>query len=42
LHLKHNQEGKGFEPEKEFLAALKAVHGVSQIETQTYTITPIL
>eukprot|EP00601_Ochromonadales_sp_CCMP2298_P007058 CAMPEP_0173207946 /NCGR_PEP_ID=MMETSP1141-20130122/22226_1 /TAXON_ID=483371 /ORGANISM="non described non described, Strain CCMP2298" /LENGTH=119 /DNA_ID=CAMNT_0014134309 /DNA_START=61 /DNA_END=420 /DNA_ORIENTATION=+ len=34
-------EAKGFAPEAEFLAALKAVGGVSQMETQTYTIMPV-
>jgi len=31
-------EGKKFEPEMEFLAKLKAIEGVSQLETQTYTL----
>jgi hypothetical protein len=30
-------EEKGFEPESDFLAALKEIDGVSQIETQTIT-----
>mmetsp|Transcript_50055 Transcript_50055/g.112460 ORF Transcript_50055/g.112460 Transcript_50055/m.112460 type:complete len:113 (+) Transcript_50055:91-429(+) len=31
-------EEKQFEPEKEFLEALGEIHGISQIETQTYTL----
>ena len=31
-----------FAPEEEFLAALKAINGVSTLETQTYTIMPVL
>jgi hypothetical protein len=30
-------EEKGFAPEEEFLAKLKAIDGVSQVETQTIT-----
>jgi hypothetical protein len=31
-----------FAPEEQFLAALKAINGVSTIETQTYTLMPVL
>mmetsp|Transcript_99538 Transcript_99538/g.287322 ORF Transcript_99538/g.287322 Transcript_99538/m.287322 type:complete len:115 (-) Transcript_99538:99-443(-) len=31
-------EAKKFEPEEEFLTALKDIEGVSMIETQTYTL----
>jgi len=31
-------EGKSFAPEADFLAKLKAIDGISQIETQTYTL----
>ena len=31
-----------FAPEEEFVAALKAINGVSTLETQTYTIMPVL
>jgi len=30
-------EGKGFAPEEEFLKKIKAIEGVSQVETQTIT-----
>jgi hypothetical protein len=35
-------EAKGFAPEADFLAAVKAIGGVSQVETQTYTIEPVI
>lgn len=35
-------ESKGFAPENDFIAAIKAVDGVSQLETQTYTIMPVV
>ena len=35
------QEGKKFSPEAEFLSAVKAIPGVSQVETQTYTLMPV-
>jgi len=31
-------EGKEFAPEKDFLAKLGAIEGISQVETQTYTL----
>mmetsp|Transcript_29248 Transcript_29248/g.58983 ORF Transcript_29248/g.58983 Transcript_29248/m.58983 type:complete len:113 (+) Transcript_29248:119-457(+) len=31
-------DAKGFEPEKEFLDELKKIDGITQIETQTYTL----
>eukprot|EP01036_Dinobryon_divergens_P024105 gene24105-32522_t len=34
-------EEKGFAPESDFIAAIKAVPGVTQLETQTYTIMPV-
>lgn len=34
-------EAKAFSPEKEFLEKLAGIKGVSQIETQTYTIMPL-
>merc|ERR1712139_374337 len=34
-------EEKKFEPEEEFLAAIKAISGVSGVETQTYTTMPV-
>mmetsp|Transcript_28140 Transcript_28140/g.47327 ORF Transcript_28140/g.47327 Transcript_28140/m.47327 type:complete len:148 (+) Transcript_28140:52-495(+) len=34
-------EAKEFAPEAEFLAAVKAINGVSQVETQTYTLMPV-
>ena len=37
-----NWEGKKFAPEENFLNAVKAIDGVSQVETQTYTIMPVL
>merc|ERR1719231_983244 len=36
-----NWEGKKFAPEESFLNAVKAIEGVSQIETQTFTIMPV-
>jgi hypothetical protein len=30
-----------FEPEEAFIAKLKGIKGVSQVETQTYTIMPM-
>jgi hypothetical protein len=35
-------EQKKFAPEEEFIASLKAISGVSNLETQTYTIMPVL
>jgi hypothetical protein len=35
-------EQKQFAPEEEFLASLKAIGGLSTVETQTYTIMPVL
>lgn len=35
------QEAKKFAPEEEFLKAVKSIPGVSQVETQTYTIMPV-
>ena len=37
-----NWEGKKFAPEENFINAVKAIEGVTQIETQTYTIMPVL
>jgi hypothetical protein len=34
-------EAKGFEPEAEFLEAIKKIDGVSKVETQTYTTMPV-
>jgi len=34
-------EEAGFAPEATFLAKLKAIDGISQIETQTYTLMPV-
>lgn len=34
-------EKKDFVPEEDFLAKLKAIDGVSQVETQTYTLMPM-
>jgi len=34
-------EGKEFSPESEFLEKLKAIKGVKQVETQTYTLMPM-
>lgn len=34
-------EGKGFEPETEFLDAIKKIDGVSAVETQTVTLMPV-
>mmetsp|Transcript_14734 Transcript_14734/g.15923 ORF Transcript_14734/g.15923 Transcript_14734/m.15923 type:complete len:150 (-) Transcript_14734:1291-1740(-) len=34
-------ESKKFAPEEEFLASIKAIAGVTQVETQTYTIESI-
>lgn len=34
-------EGKGFAPESKFLEKLKSIDGISQIETQTYTLMPM-
>jgi len=34
-------ESSGFGPEGEFLAALKATNGITQVETQTYTLQPL-
>ena len=35
------QEAKKFAPEEEFLASLKSIPGLTQLETQTYTIMPV-
>ena len=35
-------EQKQFAPEEEFLACLKAIGGLSTVETQTYTIMPVM
>ena len=35
-------EAAGFAPEAEFIKAVKAIDGVSTIETQTYTIMPVM
>ena len=35
-------EQKQFAPEEEFLASLKAIGDLSSVETQTYTIMPVL
>lgn len=35
-------EQNKFAPEEQFLAALKAINGVSTVETQTYTLMPVL
>eukprot|EP01038_Epipyxis_sp_PR26KG_P004976 gene4976-6959_t len=35
-------EEKKFAPEEDFLAAIKAIPGVTQVETQTYTIEPVV
>lgn len=34
-------EGKKFAPEEAFLAKVKAIPGVSTVETQTYTLMPV-
>lgn len=34
-------EQKQFAPEEQFLAAVRAIPGISQIETQTFTIMPV-
>ena len=34
-------EAKGFAPEAEFLSSIKAITGISAVETQTYTIMPV-
>merc|ERR1719464_267468 len=34
-------EARGFAPEEKFLAGLKAIDGVSSVETQTYTLETI-
>mmetsp|Transcript_11072 Transcript_11072/g.16694 ORF Transcript_11072/g.16694 Transcript_11072/m.16694 type:complete len:138 (+) Transcript_11072:18-431(+) len=34
-------EAAGFAPEADFLAALKAIPGITQLETQTYTLMPV-
>jgi hypothetical protein len=36
------QERTKFDPENEFLESLKSISGVSQVETQTYTLMPVL
>jgi hypothetical protein len=36
------QQSAKFSPEEDFLAAVKAIPGISQIETQTYTIMPVV
>ena len=35
------QEGAKFAPEAAFLAKVKAIPGVSSVETQTYTLMPV-
>ena len=35
-------EAVGFAPESDFLAAVKAIDGVSTVETQTYTLMPVI
>ena len=35
-------EAKKFAPEEQFLNAVKAINGVSTVETQTYTIMPVM
>jgi hypothetical protein len=35
-------EQKKFAPEEDFLASLKSIPGISTLETQTYTIMPVL
>ena len=37
-----NWEGKKFQPEEQFINSVKAIPGVSTVETQTYTIMPVL
>ena len=34
-------EQKQFAPEEQFLAAIKAIPGISQVETQTFTLMPV-
>ncbi len=34
-------EGKGFAPEENFLADVKAIPGISVVETQTFTLMPM-
>lgn len=34
-------EGKGFAPEEAFLAKLNGIEGISQVETQTFTLMPM-
>ena len=34
-------EKAGFAPEEAFLAKLKAIDGITQVETQTYTLMPV-
>ena len=36
-----NWEGNKFAPEENFINAVKAIEGITQIETQTYTIMPV-
>ena len=31
-------ESKGFAPEEDFLAKVKAIDGITQVETQTFTL----
>jgi hypothetical protein len=35
-------EKNDFSPEAEFLAKLKAIQGIDTVETQTYTLMPVL
>jgi len=35
-------EAAGFAPEADFLAAVKAIDGVTTVETQTYTLMPVI
>ena len=37
-----NWEAKKFQPEEQFLSSVKAIPGVSTVETQTYTIMPVM
>jgi hypothetical protein len=37
-----NWEAKKFQPEEQFLSAVKSIQGVSVVETQTYTIMPVM
>lgn len=41
IYMLNIQEAKKFAPEEDFLASLKSIPGLSQLETQTYTIAPV-